>query len=382
VKLFDNSNLIVYWFASLMGWTNAFGQFNFANDDLVNVSEDVSVRINILHNDDGDAVTLDQSSLKILNQPAFGVASLDMPMIVYTPAPDYFGRDSFLYEICSFSGECDQAMIRIQVHAINDAPVAVNDHDTLDEDKSIVLYVTQNDSDKADNLPSEQHGMFLVQMPNHGDVQIDQDQLIYTPKPDYYGNDYLRYAYCDEALCDTAIAHIHVRSINDRPVANDDYLNTLQDLLLVFDPLKNDHDSLDLALLEWSSITMEGLRQPSHGFAYVDLQVGLVIYVPDPGFTGTDTFEYRVCDQGPDTVLCDSALVYVTVQSPANLRIDPAPDKLELIHSDTLRQSGSKIITKQQLQSELKKYIAKNSVSPGIYRYLPDYHLDQGLQKL
>ncbi|MBK8506827.1 MAG: hypothetical protein IPL46_34420 [Saprospiraceae bacterium] len=266
-------------------------------------------------------------------------------------------------------------MVRVQVHDINDAPIAVNDLDTLDEDTGILLNVLQNDADLADDIIAEHHAMHLVQMPNHGDLQIDGDQLIYTPKPNYYGNDYLRYAFCDQALCDTAMVRIHVRSINDEPIAKDDYLNTLSDLLLVFDPLINDHDSLDMEILDWSIISTEGLRQPSHGFTFVDLQVGLMIYVPDLGFVGADTFEYQVCDQGPDTILCDIALVYVSVYSPALSKPHLTPDLWETVRSGPQRHSSARIITEQQLQKVLKTHSAQEDLSPGNYRYIPDHPL-------
>ncbi|MBK8506826.1 MAG: hypothetical protein IPL46_34415 [Saprospiraceae bacterium] len=79
MKLFTNTNLIVYLFALLTGWMNAFGQLTFANDDFVNVSEDVSVRANVLHNDDGDETIFDLSSFRILKQAQFGIATIDTP---------------------------------------------------------------------------------------------------------------------------------------------------------------------------------------------------------------------------------------------------------------------------------------------------------------
>ena len=67
MKLFDKHQFNRLFVCPLsLGWMNAFGQFNFANDDFVNVSEDVSVRTNVLHNDDGDETIFDLSSLQNL----------------------------------------------------------------------------------------------------------------------------------------------------------------------------------------------------------------------------------------------------------------------------------------------------------------------------
>lgn len=49
---------------------------------------------------------------------------------------------------------------------------------------------------------------------------------------------------------------------------------------------------------------------PSHGLVgpWVD---GTITYYPDPGFFGTDSFTYQICDTGGQ---CDSATVTITVR--------------------------------------------------------------------
>src|SRR5690606_13301148 len=44
---------------------------------------------------------------------------------------------------------------------------------------------------------------------------------------------------------------------------------------------------------------------------------GMVTYAPDPGFSGTDSFTYQVCDLGwPAPAECGYATVFVTVNGP------------------------------------------------------------------
>ncbi|MCD6374794.1 MAG: cadherin-like domain-containing protein [Caldisericaceae bacterium] len=40
----------------------------------------------------------------------------------YIPNQDFFGRDSFQYQISDGNGGLDSAMVRISIRAVNDAP--------------------------------------------------------------------------------------------------------------------------------------------------------------------------------------------------------------------------------------------------------------------
>ena len=72
-----------------------------------------------------------------------------------------------------------------------------------------------------------------------------------------------------------------------------------------------------LAVVDPGSVTTTGLLPPKNGSVTVNAN-GTVIYLPNPGFTGKDTFEYRVCST-PSPVICDVATVYV------DIAVCPAP---------------------------------------------------------
>ena len=63
----------------------------------------------------------------------------------YTPNADYNGTDSFTYSICDADGDCDPATVSITVNSVDDAPIAVDDAATVDEDASVNITVLDND---------------------------------------------------------------------------------------------------------------------------------------------------------------------------------------------------------------------------------------------
>ncbi len=67
---------------------------------------------------------------------------------------------------------------------------------------------------------------------------------------------------------------------------------------------------------------------PGNGSASVNLD-GTVRYTPDPGFTGSDSFTYQVCDP---SLACAAATVFITV---SNLPEPPdAVDDVDSVDED------------------------------------------------
>ena len=90
-------------------------------------------------------------------------------------------------------------------------------------------------------------------------------------------------------------------------VAVDDAVNTSTDLPITISVLSNDVPGQP----DTATVTTTGLVQPSNGTTTVNPS-GTITYTPDPGFNGTDQFEYRVCSLN-DPNVCDIALVTVTI---------------------------------------------------------------------
>lgn len=65
--------------------------------------------------------------------------------------------------------------------------------------------------------------------------------------------------------------------------------------------------------LDKSTVNVTGLVPPSHGtITNIDATTGEITYLPDAAYTGTDVFEYQICDASG---LCDVAEVTITISS-------------------------------------------------------------------
>lgn len=94
---------------------------------------------------------------------------------------------------------------------------------------------------------------------------------------------------------------------NNPPVAVNDQYNTPRDVAVSGNVLDNDSDPENQAL----KVTPTPLTPPAHGNV-VQNENGTFTYTPAPGFTGTDSYVYQVCDsQGA----CSQATVTITVQA-------------------------------------------------------------------
>lgn len=95
-----------------------------------------------------------------------------------------------------------------------------------------------------------------------------------------------------------------ITSVNDAPTPADDVVDAVADIAKTFDVRVNDTDPEGQAL-QVDQISAE----PSHGTIVINPD-GTLTYTPAAGFTGKDTFQYRVCDV---LALCSYAEVTVNV---------------------------------------------------------------------
>lgn len=174
------------------------------------------------------------------------------------------------------------------------APVAMNDSAVTLEDTPVSINVLLNDVDPDGFiLPST---INIIAGPLSGTAQVNplNGQVLYTPAPNFFGIDVFSYTVADNSglVSNPATVTIAVSPVNDAPVAVNDTAGTAVNSPVLIDVLANDFD-IDSQI---NRSSLQILQQPSHGSTLIDFGTQRVMYQPDPGFAGADTFTYRMTD--------------------------------------------------------------------------------------
>ncbi|HNN48385.1 MAG TPA: Ig-like domain-containing protein, partial [Marmoricola sp.] len=267
------------------------------NDNVTVYRNSGATTINVLANDsdpDGDNLTITGSTAA-----SNGTASCNDTECTYTPAPGFFGSDSFTYTVSDGRGDIRSATVSITVE--NNPPNAVNDSASTAEDTDTTpINVLINDSDPDGDdieIAGSTDGA-------NGTVTCSLTSCTYTPDPDYFGTDTFTYTIHDgnEGL-DTATVVVTVTPVNDAPMAMPDNANTIKNTRSsAINVLVNDVD------VDGDTLTITNNTDGDDGT--VTCTATSCTYLPDTGFVGTDTFDYTVSDGNGGT---DTATVTVAV---------------------------------------------------------------------
>jgi hypothetical protein len=220
----------------------------------------------------------------------------------------------------------------IQVSAQPDPPVAADDPVFVNEDDSagITFAVLANDSDlDGDTLTlGSFDGTTIANgtLTDNGGVSFT-----YIPDPAFSGSETFTYTATDGTGTDSATVTITVIPQPDNPVARADAYTTAQATILTVPApglLGNDYDEDGDALTAATTLIVP----PLNGLAVIQPD-GSFVYTPDPLFTGTDTFTYRIDDGTGRTA---DGIATITVNSTATSSLlylqptGPSPDVWDL----------------------------------------------------
>ncbi len=182
-----------------------------ANDVSRVVDEGGSIVIDLTNEVTDLEGDIDWSSLQVTTSPQHGTTTVNpqTQTITYRPASDFFGTDSFRYQVADAAGHLSNvAVVTIVVAQVNDVPVAINDLYTIADAAPRDLAVLANDRDPDSDL--SQAGLEIVANPTHGVVTIAGGQLRFTPASGYVGRDTLRYRVRDDAGAVSAAATVTI----------------------------------------------------------------------------------------------------------------------------------------------------------------------------
>lgn len=149
--------------------------------DSASVQEDQSVLIPVLANDRNPLVG--SLTAQIVSAPAHGTASIEGAAIRYVPAPDFNGADSFTYRVLNAEAASAPATVSVNVIAVNDPPVAIDDVAATTLGASVFINVLANDTD----VDGDMLAIASFTAPSIGTAVVEGAALRYTPAPGFVG---------------------------------------------------------------------------------------------------------------------------------------------------------------------------------------------------
>ncbi|MES2819819.1 MAG: retention module-containing protein, partial [Pseudomonadota bacterium] len=221
----------------------------------------------------------------------------------YTPNPNFNGTDSFTYSITDANGDVSTATVTLNVAALDDVPVAVNDAASVTQDSVLNGSLAGNDTASGDGG----NVWALGNAPSNGTVVVNANGTFsYTPDAGFSGSDSFTYTLTDaDGDSVTATASITVNPnlpVNTPPVAVADTASTSEDTPVTINVLGNDSDA------NGDPLTVTA-ASAANGTVLINVD-GTLSYTPNTGFTGNDSISYSISDgQGGSA----SSTVAVTV---------------------------------------------------------------------
>ena len=294
-----------------------------AADDTATTRAGAPLVVDVLANDtdaDGDPLVVSD-----LGPPANGSAALnDDGTVTYTPDEGFVGTDSFTYTVDDGQGGTAEATVTVTVEpapivdtppepapetppVANTPPEAADDTATTQAGVAVMIDVLANDSD-ADADPLQITGLGE---PANGSAALNDDGTVtYTPDDGFAGDDSFTYI-VDDGNGGTAEATVTVTVepaletpvVNTPPVAADDTATTLAGTAVTIGVLDNDSDA------DGDPLQVTALTDPANGTVALN-DDDEVVYTPNLGFIGEDSFGYTIDDGEGGTA---EATVTVTV---------------------------------------------------------------------
>lgn len=299
-----------------------------ANDDSVTTDKNKAVTIPVLNNDTDADKDIKPETLEITANPRNGTVVINGSNAVYTPNNNYIGSDTFQYKICDSSGFCDTAVVNVAINDIKPIypPVANDINIKTKQDVAVIVDVLTSVSDQDNNIDNAT--LAVSKQPTNGKAEVINGKITYTPNPGYTGGDTFEYKICDkDKQCDTAVVNVTIdKPVVISPTPVNDEVSTDYQKPVTIPVLNNDLDNGKPLVANTLKIT----ANPAKGTVTINDKAE-VIYTPNAGQAGSDTFEYQICNTDGN---CGKAAVKVNIGS-------PLPDAID----DTANVDASKNVT-------------------------------------
>lgn len=252
---------------------------------------------------------LDPSLVSQATAPAHGHLTINPTTGAVTFVPDdgYTGDDSYEVRVCDTTSPTPQCFVAtVAVHVGANVVDAVDDLAVTDAGAEATTDVRANDLTQSGQSLAKPT---IQTHPSDGTVVVNANGTVtYTPAPGTSGQNSYSYQVCDTShptpVCDTAMVEVEVANVwneTGTPVVtphNNSVTTELDEIV-----------TTEGAPVDPSTVAES--TAPTHGTIAIDPATGAVTYTPAPGYTGPDSYQLEVCDQG--SVECRVVTVPVEV---------------------------------------------------------------------
>src|SRR5262245_10647676 len=211
-----------------------------ANSQSVSTNEDTTATIT-LNATDIDSPSLSFSivtnpgkgTLSVISAPsciATGIGSTCSATVIYNPAADQNGVDSFAFKVNDGSLDSNLGTVSITVNSVNDGPVAVADFYITSKDTMLSVGAPGplgNDND-IEGIQSTLTAVLVSGPSNATTFMLNADgSFSYSPVAGFTGIDSFSYR-ANDGVDDSSAATVTITvvELNNKPVANNDFYKT------------------------------------------------------------------------------------------------------------------------------------------------------------
>ncbi len=243
-----------------------------AVDDTAEAIKLTPKTINVLANDsdpDGDTLTITSATLT----SGSGTLSFNSSTITFTPNTGQGTFAQITYQV-SDGTFTRSAVVNITIRG-NNAPVAVADSVTINEDNSVDISPLNNDTD-ADNDPLT----IVSAQVDTGTVSITTNQIHYIPPANYHGIATINYTISDGFEQASSTVNITINPVNDLPTGTVDIVGAAKEgVTLTIGNTLADNDGLGTFAYQWfrNDVNLPGATNNSYLLTQSD--VGSKIHV-------------------------------------------------------------------------------------------------------
>lgn len=333
-------------------------------NDTFNFDEDTSNNsMAVLNNDTivtGSGAVL---TLKSLGTPSNGgtvTISSDNKNVIYTPASNFNGQETFTYTVQDQNGATGVATVTVQLRAVNDNPVAVND--TLatvkTTDTDVFINVLSNDTmgpDTGETLTVSQVGT-----PSQGGsvrVGTGGNGVVYTPKSGFTGNETFTYTLSDgNGGTSTATVTVTVSPAAPPPTVVGESFNINEDATAAeFNVLSNDTPAET-----GQTLTIVDAKAPN-GTATISSNGSKITFTPKANFSGQELVVYTVRGSNGGQANGTATFTIAAVNDPPDATNDAlrvlasSTQSLDVLRNDPLVDSGDNYTITAVTQPETGK---------------------------